>query len=208
VSSIGGTIPSKIASAPFFAALLSLIIGVIVLAIIYLLTYHRLMRKKKIHHTRHVKKTWIKLFAIMFVVVLIYAYITYVFASSANLSLPISSFINVVHSSSNVTILINQTVSSNPSISTCVSSLKSALLSMNKHVNTITETGFVCNVASSSSLVSSDCINKMLSSGVPIIFIDGSNVNELAYKGLFGNILYASGSSVQGSSCPLSNIFK
>ncbi len=208
VASTGGTIPSKIASAPFYAALLSLIIGLALLAIAYMLTYHRLSRKKRLHNARHVKRAWAKLFALLFVVVLIYAYATYVFASQANSSLPTSGFVGIVRSSGSVTILVNQSVYSTSAVTQCIASLRSSLSAMNRSSAVVTESGYLCNVANSSALINEQCINQLLGSGSPVIFIDGMKGNALAYKGLFGNIMYASGTAVQGSSCPLSSIFK
>ncbi len=205
-----GSMPlqSRIAVAPLYAALLSLVIGLVLLFIVYLVTYARFNRNKHIHKSKDVKKAWVKLFAILSVAVLIYAYVTYLYAASANQSLPLDGFLSSLKSGSQATIVLNQSLASDANIMQCVTAVKSGLLGMGKQVQLVSESNYVCNITSSTAIINPDCINQLYASGSPTIFITGGSNNYLGYKGMYGTVLYASGMPASGSSCYVAQLLK
>ncbi|MEM3476966.1 MAG: hypothetical protein QW045_02530 [Candidatus Micrarchaeaceae archaeon] len=200
-----GSIASKQAAAPFYASLLPFIIGMIILLILYQATYARLSKKKRIKKDKSVKMAWMKMFLILFIGVLAYSYVVYSYAASANSFLPINAFIQSVQSSKDVAILVNQNVAFNASTDSCIASVLQNLRSLGKNVSVITENNMQCNILSNSSVGSLDCINPMLLHGLPVIFIN-DNGSYISYRGIYGNMLYASGSMASGPSCPIATV--
>ncbi|MGC8649058.1 MAG: hypothetical protein ACP5UN_02465 [Candidatus Micrarchaeia archaeon] len=199
---INAEIPTKIAIAPYLAFIAPLILGILIIIAIYYLTYYRLSKLNKIKKSTSVKKAWIILFSILFIIVLISAGICVFYAESANSFLPISSFLSNINSSKNVYIIANSTI--NSSYYSCISALKSTLLNMGKNVIIVNATGYNCTL---NSLKGSNCYNYLLNSGAPLIVISNGN-SSIIHKGLYGSVLYASGSAAEGSSCILNNIVK
>ncbi len=193
----GNSLLLKDLEAPYFAALLSLIIGIIILLIIYYGTYYRLKKSKKIRVDKYVKRAWSILFIILFAIMLIYVDLTYSYAASANNFLPVYSFKNQF-SSSNVTYVIYN--SSSTSIYNCANAIKS--LNRSKTVNLIAENGTSCTVNGNTY---GDCLGYISKLSYPVIYLNSSG-NSIVYKGLYGTILYANGKSASGKNCYTSEI--
>ncbi len=202
---IPGSIQSKMALAPFYAALLPFLIGIALLLLLYRLTYVRLSNKKRIKPSKEVKHAWLKLFLVLFIIVVIYSYITFAYASQANSFLPVSGFINSLHSP-HLAILVNQNYAFNISVMSCVASIEQNMHN-ETNVSIIAENNMMCNMLSNSSVSSVDCINPLLLRGIPVVLIN-ENGSYVSYKGMYGNMLYASGPATIGSSCTLSYLLK
>jgi hypothetical protein len=199
---INAPIPTKIAIAPYLAFITPLILGILIIISIYYITYYRLSKLNKIKKNASVKRAWIILFAVLFIIVLIIAGINVLYAESANSFLPISSFLSNLNSNKNVYIIANSTM--NVSYYSCINTLKSTLINKGKIVTLINATNYTCTF---NSLRGASCYNYLLSSGAPLIIINSGN-SAIIHKGLYGSILYASGSAAEGSSCLLNNIVK
>ncbi|MGC8669633.1 MAG: DMT family transporter [Candidatus Micrarchaeia archaeon] len=199
LSASNAPLGSKISSAPLYASLISLIIGIIVLFVIYLFTYFRLSRKHKIKITPRVKKSWAILFLIIFVIVLVYAYATYVYAQNANKFLPFSMFKDSLNSMSNIAIFINNSANSS-SEALCANSIAAELKTHAKNVSI----SYVSNYTCAGSV---QCMSNALDAGKPVIYISGGS-NAISYKGLYGNMLSAEGAVASGSSCELADLLK
>ncbi len=194
-------VPSKIASAPTYAALLSFLIGLIILILIYLSTHHRLARHHKLRRDRRSAAAWAFLFVFIFVLVLIYTYGTYAYAKAANNFLPFAYFTGYLHSSKAAYIVLNGSAAySNPGITACAGAIASVLTSQNKSVKTIQATNYSCVAGGTVSPLGVGCIDTALSAGTPVVSLSqfGSGI---VYKGLYGTMLYASGANATGSSC-------
>ncbi|MGC8586652.1 MAG: hypothetical protein ACP5K5_03885 [Candidatus Micrarchaeia archaeon] len=201
-----GNVIKEINSAPAYAALISFIIGLILLLFIYSLTYARLKKRKKIRISKSVKRAWGILFLLLFIIVLIYTYATYVYASSASTFLPVSLFISKLQGSGSAAIMINSNNAINVSQLLCAETLQRALTAQGKKVAVFVAENYSC-MTTNSSLSGAKCFNKLLASGLPVIYINEGN-SSISYKGLYGNMLTAQGSATYGSDCELAKIIK
>ena len=226
------TIPSKESSAPLYTALFSFLIGVILIAVFYVLTYGRLNRKKKIRRSKKVIRAWIYLIVLLIVLDLVYASVTFAVAASANSFMPLSSFASALKSSNTVVLAItvpkaNVSIGSTgiPNLtsnsisvfgrptslsSECADSVLSNLTAAHKLVVSALVSNYSCAISDmSGNLSGSECYNKMLASNDPMIIINQTgNSSSISYKGLYGTVLYASGEPAEGNSCYLSGIVK
>jgi hypothetical protein len=194
-------VPAKIAAAPTYAALLSFIIGLVILILVYLFTHRRLASRHKLRHSHKTNMAWIVLFVVIFVLVLLYTYGTYTYAKAANNFLPFAYFTGYLHSSKAAYIVLNGSESySNAGITSCASSIAAVLTAENKTVKTIQATNYSCVAGGTVSALGVGCIDTALSSGIPVISLSQTG-SGIVYKGLYGTILYASGANATGSSC-------
>ena len=196
------SVASKLASAPFYAAIISFLIGLIVILAFYSLTYYRLKKKRKIRITHRTRRAWKALFIVLFALLLVYTYATYAYASSANSFLPINQFLGSVRSSNTVIVAANL---SNPITSQtleCAVSLNSTLASMGKHVITIGIDNGTCTLGNSTS---ARCYDELLASQKPIIYL---NSLSTYFNGMYGSVFHVSGNFENGSSCYVSRMLQ
>ena len=194
-------IPSKLASAPTYAALLSFLIGIIIMALIYLLTYRRFSKHHKLRQSRRASMAWKILFLAIFILVLIYTYVTYVYAQAANQFLPFAYFTSYLHASKVAYVVLNgSSAYTNTNITACAGAISSVLTSMNKTVKTIQATNYSCVAGGTVSPLGVSCIDSALGLGTPVIALSATG-NGIVYKGLYGTMLFASGANATGSSC-------
>ena len=206
---IPGSISAKMAAAPFYAALLSFIIGIVLLFLFYKFTYAKLSKKHRIKKDSKVKRSWMMLFAALFVAVLIYAFVTYAYAAGTNSFMPLSVFTSSVYSSHHMVAVLNQSYMSNTSVASCITQLQSNLAANKANLTLITEHNYTCDSLSNSKISSSpNCYNQLLGSGEPFVSINTNTTTHISYKGAYGNELSAGGSAVLGSECYLASLFK
>jgi hypothetical protein len=179
----------------------------LVILVIYIITYFRIIRKGKMKNNKKMQTRWIIIFVALFIIVLIYTYATYAYASNANNFLPFNYFLNSVRTNSNVYIALNESAASNASIASCTNTLQSYLSKAGKTVQTIKLSNYSCVSGSNISVLGLNCYVDILSADKPVILISQSQNNELVYKGLYGTVLYAQGSVATGSQCTLASIF-
>jgi uncharacterized membrane protein YidH (DUF202 family) len=205
LSGSGATVQQKISTTPAYAFLISLLIAIVIILVVYMGTFHRLKRKRKLRLHPRARRAWILLFVAMAAIGVAYALVTYSFAQSANAFLPMSGFLNSVSSHSTVYIAFNG-VAVNSSIVNCSDSLRQTLVGEGKVVHVITISNYSC-VSAGSSASGAGCFNSILASGDPVIVMGGSG-SGISYKGMYGYTLYASGYPASGSYCVLNDIFK
>ena len=203
LSLINAPINQKILIAPYLAFILPFVLGLIIIILFYYSTYYRLSKKNKIRKSPSVKRAWLILFMILFIIVLVWASVTVFYAESANTFLPISAFLSNLNQNKNVYIIANSTITNN-SYYSCISALKSTLEASGKTPIIVNSSGYNCTL---SSLKGSSCYSYMLNSDSPMIIISNGN-STIIHKGLYGSTLYASGEAAEGSSCLLNNIIK
>ncbi len=204
-----GSIGSKMAAAPIYAALLSFIIGMVLLFLFYRFTYVKLSRKHRIKKDHTVRRSWMMLFASLFVIVLIYSFMTYAFASGTNSFMPLSVYTGSVYSSHHVVLVLNQSYMSNTSISSCITALQGNLALSKVNSTLITEYNSTCaSIDGSDSVSTANCFNRLLGSGEPFISIDANTTTHISYRGAYGDELSVGGSAASGSECYLASLFK
>jgi hypothetical protein len=208
LASSSATVPQKVISAPVYAAVESLIIGIIILAVLFVLVYINFIRKNKLKGNKRLQRTIMIAFAVVLLLVIIYIYSTYAYASNATNFLPFNYFLNTVKGSSSVYIALNGSAATNLSIGSCVSTLQGSLTKASKTVQIVKLENYSCVSGSNISVLGLDCYNNLLSSGKPVIFISQSQSSSIVYRGLYGTVLYASGNVTAGPSCALSTLFK
>lgn len=201
ISGSNASVPSKIASAPTYAALLSFIIGVLLLALFYLATRWRLSRRHKLRRSRSSTMAWVILFIVLFILVLIYAYVTYIYAQAATNFLPFAYFTSYLQTSKAAYVVLNGSAAyGNQSVSACASAVSSILSSKGKTVKIVEATNYSCVAGGTVSPLGVGCIDLALGAGTPVVALSATG-NGIVYKGLYGEILYANGASTAGSSC-------
>jgi hypothetical protein len=65
---------------------------------------------------------------------------------------------------------------------------------------------YTCAASSDPALAGTNCLNGILSSAKPVIFLGQGKNTSIVYKGIYGTALYASGSAASGSSCILNSV--
>ncbi len=172
--------------------------------IIYFLTYHNLNKKKKLNLNPNARRAWMILFAVIFILILVYGFMTYSYAQAANNFLPVSGFINSIRSSSTTFILVNSSLANDTPTQQCVAALTATIKSYNKTVYAINmNSAGTCTLPYNKSIQGTACINAIYASNKPTIIINPGTNSSITYKGLYGDTLYVSGPVAQGSSCQL-----
>ncbi len=192
-------VPSKIATAPTVVALIALVLGLVVIGVVYMLTYARYKRRKRLNPSA--RMMWTLSFIVLVVLVLALVYISYSDAASATSFIPLSSFTGSLRASKTVTIAMDVNVLSNSSLTGCAASLQAALTSENKVVTRLNLSNYTCTGNQYPS-----CYDNLLSSGKPVILFAGSPT--VVYSGLYGTQLNAGGPLAAGSSCLLAQLLK
>ncbi len=199
---LGGTASpnTKNFDAALCAAAISLVIGCLFILVFHMFVYSRMKNKHKIKLHRRARAAWHMLFIVLGILVVVWALVTYVTASNANVLLPVSGFTNAVQASNSVAIVLNST---NSGMKACASSVSASLDGLGKHAYMINLVNGTCSSASSG--FSGACLGNVAGS-MPVVLMSNGN-SSIVYKGMYGHVLYASGAAASGSSCPLDVLF-
>ncbi len=127
----GSPNPSS-ASYAYAAALLSLIIGLIILAAAFFATRPKSGHPKSMHHNRKAGKRTIALALLFIMLVLVYPAATYYYAASANSFIPASYFLSKLSSSNTIAVYTGSIASQS-----CISSISSNLSKSGKSLVSI-----------------------------------------------------------------------
>lgn len=195
--SLGLSYQAAIASVPALSAVLSLIIGIVVLLIAYLY-YHGLKSKHKVRLNPNTQRAWRTLFLVIGFLVLIFIGLTYYLAYAANSSSSILSFASTVQSSSKVGIVLNGTAT--PQMISCANLLYNQSLTYKKNATIAYVSGITCTI-NGSPYTSSQCLNSFVAKGTPIIVLTNSNAPSIMAYSMYGTALYASGNSTFMAAC-------
>ncbi len=188
---------AAVASMPAFATIPSIIIGLFLFSMLYLF-YRSLRKANRIKITRHSSRAWALLFALALFLVAIYAIITYAYASQANFSAPIQTFLQATSSSKSIGIVVNGTES--PGIASCVSVLQSTIQSLGKKANLAYVSGNSCTFENKTESVGS-CLDSLVGSSTPFISLTNSSTASMHAYSMYGTALYSSGNSGEMASC-------
>lgn len=197
---------TKIASAPAYAALESLIVGILILAIIFVIVYITIIKKGKFKD-KSVQRSWMIIFIVIIVLIIIYSYSTYVYAANATAFIPFNYFLNSVKSSGTVYIALNGAAATNASIAPCVTTLQTNFIKEQKVVQIVKLENYSCVSGSNISVLGIDCYDNLLAANKPVILISQSQSSSIIHKGLYGTVLYSNGTVNVGPSCALSTLF-
>jgi len=204
LSGSSASVSSKLAAAPLYAALISFLIGIVVLLLFYSATYGRLKKRRKLRLTHRTKRAWKLLFLVLLLLVLVYTYATYAYAASANSFLPLSSFAGSVKAHSIVFVAVNTSSALNTSTVACATALQSTLSSLGKVSRVISISNGTCTLSNATETISGTaCYNQLMASGTPVVLL---GANTTVYKGMYGNIMYVGSSLSNGASCYISKI--
>lgn len=180
----------KVASAPTYAALISLIIDLIILAILFALYMH-LNRKHHMSSKPEARRNWRIIFAVAIILIILDVAATYSSAMQASSFTPISSFVASVNSAKTVLIINNGT---STGITNCTSQLSAALSSEGKTASVVhisstglcTINGFVGNESS--------CLDHAAVESYPVIVLSNGNSSHISAYSFYGSALFVSGS--------------
>jgi hypothetical protein len=180
----------KVASAPAYATLISLIICIVLLAILFVF-YMSLNRKHHISAKPEARRNWRIIFAVAILLIIIDLAATYSSAMQASTFAPASSFVAAVNSAKTVLIINNGT---SAGITNCSKQLSTALSSEGKTASVVsisstglcTVNGFVGN--------ESACIDHAAVESNPAIVLSNGNSSSINTYSFYGSALFVSGS--------------
>ncbi len=188
---------AAVASAPFYAVIPSLVIGIIVLAV--LLAYHRQLKgRHRLAVSRRTSRNWNILMGMAIAIVLLFIVATYLVAQSANTSAQLSVAAGAIKSSGSVAIVVSG--QSNPAIAGCAAKIYSALASQGKNVSNATISAQSCSSGSGLQTVDS-CMSAYASRGTPVIMLSNSTADSLTAYSYYGTVLRQSGTEQFTSQC-------
>jgi hypothetical protein len=202
------SIPAKEAAAPIYAAIESLIIGILILIVVAIIAYLRVVKKGKLKNNKRAQRMWMGVFIVLIILVILYTYATYAFAQSATTFLPFNYFVNSVKASPSVYIALNESAASNASIGQCTNTIQSYLTKASKTVQVIKLENYSCLSGSNISVLGLNCYNTILQQDKPVIFVSQISTSNITYKGLYGTVLYANGNVAAGPDCTLGTLFR
>ncbi len=194
---LGMSYKSAVGAVPAFSALLSLIIGLILVAILFIM-YERLNHRHRLRHDRRASHAWRMLFVVAIVLVLIYVLITYAVASAANATAPESAFNNALTASHSIVIAINGTVTQ--ALSNCAVQVSEYAHQRNYTANTIYLSGAEC-AGSGSIMNASQCLNQYARLNVPVMLLTQSNGSEISIYSMYGTVMSVIGNQQFINSC-------
>ncbi len=193
-SALNAPYPASMQFAPTAGAILTIIIGIIIILLVAL--YHgRLQKSKKILENKRTERNWSIVFIILFVIVLIAAYATMSYLSSVPTTL--ASFQSAVRGSGSVAIVSNGT---DAQLALCAQQTAAKLTQMGKKVVQYSISSGICTSAAGSGTANS-CLNSLASSNMPTIMLSISANNEITINSLYGTIMSVQGTSNFMSQC-------
>jgi hypothetical protein len=201
-------IPQKIASAPIYAMLESLLIGIIILIVIFGILFLIPANKNKMKNNKKLKNNLMAAFVVLIVIVVIFSYITYAAGQGATSFLPFNYFKNSLKSSTSAYVALNGSAATNTSIIACAQTIEGYLKSAGKSVQVIKLTNYSCINGDNISSLGLNCYDSILNSNKPVIFLSQGGQSNITYKGLYGTVLYASGNVTNGQYCTLGSLFR
>ncbi|MEM0201328.1 MAG: hypothetical protein QXD23_02885 [Candidatus Micrarchaeaceae archaeon] len=174
---------------PIFSAILSLIIGLIILLILFGY-YLKLKSSHKIKLNHNTLKAWHMLFILAIIIILIYVLLTYIIASSANSSASLSSFTSALSSSHSVIIVLNGTQTYQ--FSQCANQINYTAKEQGLNSKIYTISGTSC---SPGLMNSSECMNTFARTNVPVISMSLENSSSINIYSMYGTVLSIKGSN-------------
>lgn len=191
------TYSGGVAFAPIYATILSLIVGIVIIAIV-LLFRHNLSHKRKLLINSHTRRVWRNLIIAVFVLVLLYLAATYVYASSANTFAPATAFAGAVKGAGSVAVFVNGTATTNQIM--CQSQIAQAVKAMGKKAISGSISNGACNVNGTTKFLDA-CLGSYAKSGTPVIILSNGPGQSIGIYSFYGTVLSATGNDAFMKSC-------
>ncbi len=198
-SALGTGYSSSVALAPLFGALFSLIIGIAILAALFVFRSY-MTAKRRIVNNERTRHNWHNFMLVVAVLVVLYVVFTYALLAYANGSAPFGAFSNAYAGAGSVVVALNNTPSPSLSQYTCASKLSAAILADGKKPVVATFASGICKVGNTTDTVS-DCMDYYGAHGVPVIVLTNSNQSSMSLYSLYGTVLSLGGNESVMNAC-------
>lgn len=195
---------SAVGAAPLISLLLSLIIGLVLIALLFM-WYRTLLKNRRLAINPRIRRNWNTVFLLAGVIFIVYLLATYSLAASANSFAPESAFQSTLHGSSALLIVLNGT-ESNATVN-CSNQLQSAATSAGKTVQVLKMLNSTCLTSSGTGIVN-NCLNSYASKDTPVIVLTQANASIVSVYSYYGTIMYVSGTSSFMNSCPVASLIR
>ncbi|MDE1860347.1 MAG: hypothetical protein KGH72_01370 [Candidatus Micrarchaeota archaeon] len=195
---------AAIASAPFYAMIPSLIIGLILLGLVFY-KYNSLKHRHKLRNDPRTAANWRKLFAAAVILVAIYLAVTYSLAASASSFAPVSTFHSSLSASNTLVVALNGTTST--AMINCSGRIATAAKAINKSVQTLRISNATCLVGGTPQGLGT-CLNPYLAKNTPVVVLTQGNSTHIGMYSYYGTILSATGNDVFMNSCPIAALIR
>ncbi len=196
-SGLGLGYSDAVSLAPLLGALLSLIIGAVVFALV-LLYRSRMHRRHKVVLNHRTRRNWTIFLAFLLVLVLLYVLATYLLLSQAGYYAPFSAVKGALGSSRQLVVAINGTPTAEEYA--CANAIRAQLLAENRTVEVVTFASGLCNAGNVTESTDA-CLGAFAGAGVPVVVLaEGAAQNVSAYS-LYGTRLTLSGPAGLMDSC-------
>ncbi|VVB76784.1 Uncharacterised protein [uncultured archaeon] len=199
-SAMGLTYAGAVSLAPALGALISLIIGIVVFAVVVVMR-SRMHKHHKVVLNARTAKNWMMIFALIWVLIVIYALATYALLAGASASAPFSSFKGAFDSAKTVVFAVNGT--STAAEASCISQMSAAALAAHKKVVTASFANGVCNAQNATGTVDS-CMKLFAQRGEPIVVLNGAAPSGIGVYSMYGSAMAVGGSDSQMAACYVS----
>jgi hypothetical protein len=199
-SLLGMSYSSATGAAPLFGSILSLIVGIALIACLFIYRSY-LMRKHKLAMNQRTAQNWRRVFLIASVLVLLYIIITYSLLTGANSSAPFSAFQSAYKGSQSVIVAVNGT----PTLaeSDCASMIGTQAIAQDKDPIIASFSSGLCKVGNSTS-TSDACLSKYAGSNIPVIVLTSSSQSGIGLYSLYGTVLNVMGNDTTMQACYVS----
>ncbi|MGC8676161.1 MAG: hypothetical protein ACP5T3_01415 [Candidatus Micrarchaeia archaeon] len=187
---------SAIASMPALAALLSIIIGILVLLVLVFIRSY-LSIKKKLVVNKRTARNWHMLMELVAIIILAYVVATYALAAYANAHAPFSAFASAVKGSKYIIIAVNGTPTLN--LYSCASSIGAKASALGKDPVLISISNGVCKVGNSTMSYNS-CMNYYAALNTPVMLLSNGTSGMSLYS-FYGTLLSYSGNASVMNAC-------
>ncbi len=190
---------SAVSAAPLFSALLSLIIGAVIMLFLFLLR-HSLRKKGRLAVNKATARAWRILFVALTLIVVVYVLITYALASEANASARASALSSALRSSGSAAIIVNNTNNTGPVLLPCAEKIAGALHSIGKNVQLINATNGICSYNGTSMTIDA-CIGAYAEKGSPAVVISYSTTPLIHIYSMYGTRMDVNGDAAVMNAC-------
>ena len=205
-SGLGMGYSSAVSLAPLLGAILSLIIGIALFALV-LLYRSSLHKHHKVVLNHKTMRNWTIVLAFLLVLVLAYVVLTYVLLAYASASAPFGAFSGAIASSKQLVIAVNGTPTSEETA--CASAIGAAAKSA--YGAAVTSASFTNGLCTGAGLTGSvdDCMGAFAGEGVPVaVLTEASSAQALGAYSLYGTRLTVTGPASSMDSCYVQYLFK
>ncbi len=193
---------SAVSLAPALGALLSLIIGAVVFALLFVYR-SRLHSHHKVALNRKTRRNWNIVFALLAALILVYAGLTALLVSYANASAPIGAFNGALKSSGSLVVVLNGTATQ--AMQSCAGKIEAQAQLEGKKIIQATFSDGICS-ADNITASEGTCMGTYADRGTPMVILTSATSPGIGVYSLYGTELMASGSDAVMGTCYVSSL--